>query len=171
MLSLRQSYAFTSSILCFQKPHVPLWQSQSYASPPTKCHIDVNKVPHRQAASPTLATTRLFAAENSDEISLHSPVFAAAHFYLFHKNTSPPHLTPRKARYTKGLKQVRCRSNTSLTPHWHLPDTYLKKWGGEFQYNEQSRQEQTLFKYHNNDDEDNPDYLPKKDAECLKNKK
>jgi hypothetical protein len=28
-----------------------------------------------------------------------------------------------------------------------------------------------LFKYHNNDDEDNPDYLPKKDAECLKNKK
>ena len=33
------------------------------------------------------------------------------------------------------------------------------------------RQEQTLFKYHNNDDEDNPDYLPKKDAECLKNKK
>ena len=107
MLSLRQSYAFTSSILCFQKPHVP----------------------HRQAASPTLATTRLFAAENDDEKSLHSPVFAAAHFYLFHKNTSPPHLTPRKARYTKGLKQVRCRSNTSLTPHWHLPDTYLKKWG------------------------------------------
>ena len=24
---------------------------------------------------------------------------------------------------------------------------------------------------YNNDDEDNPDYLPKKDAECLKNKK
>ena len=31
--------------------------------------------------------------------------------------------------------------------------------------------DKTLFKYHNNDDEDNPDYLPKKDAECLKNKK
>lgn len=27
------------------------------------------------------------------------------------------------------------------------------------------------FKYHNNDDEDNPDYMPKKDAECLKIKK
>jgi len=24
---------------------------------------------------------------------------------------------------------------------------------------------------YNNDDEDNPDYLPKKDTECLKNKK
>lgn len=38
-------------------------------------------------------------------------------------------------------------------------------------YNEQSRQEQSRFKYHNNDDEDNPDYMPKKDAECLKIKK
>ena len=102
--------------LCFGDTKTPS-PRQSYVFRSHMCHIDGHKVPHRQAASPTLATTRLFAAENDDEISLHSPVFAAAHFYLFHKNTSPPHLTPRKARYTKGLKPVRCYSNTSLTPH------------------------------------------------------
>ena len=117
MLLPRQSYVFRSHICHFGSHKVTPRRQQSATSTATKSHIDRQQVPHRQAASPTLATTRLFAAENDDEISLHSPVFAAAHFYLFHKNTSPPHLTPRKARYTKGLKQVRCRSNTSLTPH------------------------------------------------------
>ena len=108
-----------------------LWRKtcQAISVQDNKSHIDGQEVPHRRARSPTSATTRLFAAENSNEISLHSPIFAATNFYLFHKNTSPPHLTPRKARYTKGLKPVRCCPNTSLTPHWHLPDTYLKKWG------------------------------------------
>jgi len=117
MFSPRQSYVFRSHMCHFGSHKVTPRRQQSATSTATKCHIDGHKVPHRQAASPTLATTRLFAAENDDEISLHSPVFAATNFYLFHKNTSPPHLTPRKARYTKGLKQVRCRSNTSLTPH------------------------------------------------------
>ena len=105
---------FVSLTLCFHSVNPMFSEATCATSTGSKSHIGNDEVVRRQ---------------NDDEKSLHSPVFAAAHFYLFHKNTSPPHLTPRKARYTKGLKQVRCRSNTSLTPHWHLPDTYLKKWG------------------------------------------
>ena len=132
MLSLRQTYVFTSSILCFQKPHVPLWQSQSYASPPTKCHIDGQQVPHRQAASPTSTGNKSHIdgqqVPHWQRRGCSPPRTVTKYLYthpfsplpistFFAKKTSPPHPTPRKARYTKGLKPVRCCPNTSLTPH------------------------------------------------------
>lgn len=117
MFSPRQSYVFRSHICHFGSHKVTPRRQQSATSTSTKCHIDGQEVPHRRPASPTSATTRLFAAENVDKISLHSPASTATDFYLFRKNTSPPHPTPRKARYTKGLKPVRCCPNTSLTPH------------------------------------------------------
>ena len=112
---------------------VPHRRATSPTSTGSKSHIDRQQVPHRRAASPTLATTRLFAAENSNEISLHSPVFAATHFYFFRKKnlTTSPN-TPQSPIH-KGFKASEVLpkhlTNTSLTLTWHLPKKVRSQWG------------------------------------------